>query len=122
MATYETDIGQADGSSKKMTVNEHAALVAMLTSGKAPSADTAGIRICNEKYMFNKANQPPKDNVKYCVISKAGGGATVAMTKTALIVGVWDKNQKQGNDKNQNMGTNQMNIVALAERLAASGI
>lgn len=33
-----------------------------------------------------------------------GGGATIARTKNAIIIGIWDKNSVMSNNKNQNAG------------------
>lgn len=59
-------------------------------TGDRKGGQECGIRICNQKYMFLRNDE--KDGVKFVVLSRAGGGgACVAKTKQALLVGVWGK-------------------------------
>ena len=69
--------------------NEHAALMKG-SLGDRKGGQECGIRICNQKYMFLRNDE--KDGVKFCVLGRAGGGgAVVAKTNKALLVGVWGK-------------------------------
>ena len=77
---------QGDGTSKKVTCNEHAALMKGADGNRKPQE--CGFRICNQKYMFLSANE--ENGIKFCTLSrKGGGGATVAKTGQTLLVGVW---------------------------------
>ena len=68
---------QGDGTSKKVTCNEHAALMKGATGTRKPQE--CGFRICNQKYMFLNSNED--NGIKFCTLSrKGGGGATAALT------------------------------------------
>ena len=57
-----------------------------------------GFRICNEKFVYRN----PMDYKGVKVVNftrRGGGGATVAKTKKALLVGVWYPNVQQSNGK-----------------------
>ena len=43
------------------------------------------------------------DGVTY-LSRQGGGGACIARTKNAVLVGIWDKNAVMSNNKNQNSG------------------
>jgi len=54
----------------------------------------AGIRLSRTKFMMVK--HEPEDNV--CYLSRmGGGGACVAKTNQAIVIGVWDKNMTMSN-------------------------
>ena len=75
-----------DGTKKSVQVNE---FVAALEATKGNRKGTeAGIRMANQKYMLIKHN--PENNSAY-LGREGGGGACVARTSTALVIGVWNK-------------------------------
>jgi hypothetical protein len=48
----------------------------------------AGIRMANQKYMLIQSNP----TAMTCYLAReGGGGACIARTKTALIIGIWNK-------------------------------
>ena len=90
---YDHALEQDDGSFKDVKVNEFHIALKAAEGQRAPSA--AGIRMINTKFMFIRN----EDNVTY-LSRTGGGGACVAKTKNALIIGVWDKNAKMSNNQN----------------------
>ncbi len=48
----------------------------------------AGVRLANQKYMFIKHN--PESNSAY-LGREGGGGACIAKTKQAIVIGIWNK-------------------------------
>ena len=60
--------------------------------GDRKGGQECGIRICNQKYMFLRADE--KNGIKFCVLSRqGGGGACVAKTQQTLLVGVWGQDK-----------------------------
>ena len=119
LATYESDLKQEDGSTKKVNCNEHAALM-KACNGDRKGGQECGIRICNQKYIFLQNRED--SGVKFCILSRqGGGGACAALTGKALIVGVWDKAQQMSNGGAQNTGDCQKNVVNVAKSLAGAG-
>ena len=63
-----------------------------------------------------------ENDIKYCLLSrKGGGGATVAATSQALIVGVWDKDVLMSTDLNQNTGDCTDRVLNVAKKLKEAG-
>ena len=64
-----------------------------------------------------------EDNgVKYAVLSRqGGGGACIAKTGKAILVGVWGKDVAMSNGKTQNTGDCQKNVITVAKNLLAAG-
>ena len=119
LANYEFDMPQEDGSTKKVPCNEHAALM-KAADGNRKGGQECGIRICNQKYMFMVNHED--NGVKYCVLSRqGGGGACVAKTAKAILVGVWGKDVPMSNGKTQNTGDCQKNVITVAKNLLAAG-
>ena len=120
LATYEFDMPQEDMSTKKVICNEHAALM-KATGGDRKGGQECGIRICNQKYMFLRADQT-SEGVKFCVLTRqGGGGACVAKTDKVLIVGVWGKDVPMSNGKTQNTGDCEKNVCNVAHILKNAG-
>eukprot|EP01041_Mallomonas_annulata_P007153 gene7153-14567_t len=90
LKTYETEIPQEDGTDKMETVNE-AANLAMLMKGGAKPAQ--GLRINGEKkYQILRAFE--EEDVGFVVYGKKmKGGCCVAVSNTAIIVGVFDESK-----------------------------
>ena len=87
LGTYEFEQTQEDGSKKKVICNEHAACM-KATRGDRKGGQECGIRISNQKYMMLRNDE--KGKVKFAILSRqGGGGACVAKTTKALIVGIW---------------------------------
>ncbi len=61
----------------------------------------AGIRMNNQKYMMVKHN--PESNSVY-LGREGGGGAAIARTNTAVVIGIWNKSATMSNGKLQNAG------------------
>ena len=71
--------------------------------------------------MFLRADQT-SDGVKFCVLSRAGGGGAVAAkTEKSLVVGVWGKDVEMSNKKTQNTGDCEKNVCNVANSLKAAG-
>ena len=110
---------QGDGTTKKVLCNEHAALMKAV-EGTRNGGQECGLRICNQKYMFLRNLE--ENGIKYCILSRTvGGGATVAKTGKALIVGVFGKDVMMGNNKGQNTGDCSKNVLAVATTLNDAG-
>ena len=119
LANYEFDMPQEDGSTKKVPCNEHAAVM-KACDGNRKGGQDCGIRICNQKYMFLTNGED--SGVKYAVLTRqGGGGACVAKTGKALLVGVWGKDAPMSNGKTQNTGDCQKNVLNVAKQLAGAG-
>ena len=75
----------------KVPCNEPKSLIACAGfGGKKNGGQECGIRICNQKYMVNR--QADEGNgVKTIAMSKTGGGAFVAVTAKAIIIGSYLK-------------------------------
>ena len=119
LATYEFEMDQGDGTNKKVLCNEHQALM-KATEGTRNGGQECGIRICNQKYMFLRNME--ENGVKYAILTRTvGGGATVAKTGKALLVGVWGKEVNMGNGKAQNTGECTKNVLMVAKSLNDAG-
>ena len=119
LATYEVDYPTEEGGTKKVLCNEALAAV-KAAGGDRKGGQECGIRICNQKYMFITSGDD--NGVKYCVLSRAGGGgACIAKTAKCVLVGVYDKNAMMSNNKPQNTGDCQKNVINVAKTLLAAG-
>ena len=88
--------------------------------GDRKGGQECGIRICNEKYMC--LNTGSDSNCKYAVLSRqGGGGACVAVTEKAVIIGVYGKTTEMSNKKLQNTGDCQKNVFSVAKQLKELG-
>ena len=97
LATYEFDMPQEDGSTKKVLCNEMNAVM-KACNGDRKGGQECGIRICNQKYMFARSDET--DGIKYaCLGRQGGGGAIAARTEKALLVGIWAKDVPMSNGK-----------------------
>ena len=74
-----------DGGEMEVKVNEFQCALGAAGGSRKPSA--AGILMGNKKYVFMKHDQEYQST--YMVTT--GGGATVAQTKKAVVIGFWDK-------------------------------
>ena len=107
-------------STKKVLCNEHSAMM-KAAGGDRKGGQDCGLRICNQKYMFLRADTS-SDGVKYAVLSRqGGGGACVAKTDKALIVGVWGKDVPMSNKKTQNTGDCEKNVLKVSNILKDAG-
>ena len=98
------------------------------TDGDRKGGQECGIRICNQKFMMLRNDE--KDGVKFCVLGRAGGGgACVAKTQKALLVGVWGKDNDgknaaactMSNGKAQNVGDCEKCVMQTAKSLYDAG-
>ena len=129
LATYEYDQPQEDGSTKKVLCNELSA-IQKACDGNRKGGQECGIRMCNEKYMFLR-NDVTSEKVKFCVLSrgppsKNPGGACVAKTEKALIIGVWGNGStgqfvEMSNKKTQNTGDCEKNVCNVADKMKKQG-
>lgn len=115
--TYEHEVPLEDmESTKKVPVNEfQCALEA--TKGNRKGSE-AGIRMANQKYMLIKHN--PENNSAY-LGREGGGGACVARTKSALIIGIWNKSAVMSDKTLQNAGDCNERVEKMAEYLTSQG-
>lgn len=79
LASYEFDLPQEDGSTKKVPCHEHAALM-KATAGDRKGGQECGLRICNTKYMFVRSDTTYDGKISFCTLTGGGGGACVART------------------------------------------
>ena len=67
-------------------------------------------------------NDVSKSGIKFCVLSRAGGGgACVAKTNKALLVGVWTVKDTPTSKGTQNTGDCEKNVLAVADLLYSAG-
>lgn len=71
-----------------------------------------------KKFMLVKHN--PESKSAY-LGREGGGGACVAETATALVIGIWDKNSKMSNGQLQNPGDCNELVEKTAEFLRTQG-
>ena len=120
LATYNFDQPQEDGSKKQVLCNEHSAMMKAV-GGDRKGGQECGLRICNQKYMFLR-NDKSANGVPFAILSKqGGGGACVAKTDKALLVGVWGKDVPMSNGKTQNTGDCEKNVINVAHILKDAG-
>jgi len=86
-----------DGSIQNVEVNEVACAMGGADGNRQPSQ--AGIRMAAEKYMLTYKDE----EVAVAQLTKRGGGACVGKTTTAVVIGVWMKDQVDSTGKTQNM-------------------
>ena len=72
----------------------------------------------NQKYMLVKHN--PENNSAY-LGREGGGGACVARTNTALVIGIWNKSAQMSNGQFQNAGDCNEVTEKMAEYLKSMG-
>mmetsp|Transcript_34905 Transcript_34905/g.47071 ORF Transcript_34905/g.47071 Transcript_34905/m.47071 type:complete len:130 (+) Transcript_34905:66-455(+) len=90
---YNHPLEQPDGSTKEVAYDEFYCAVEAAKGNRNPSE--AGIRLGNDKHMFLKND--PDMNVTY-LTKLGGGGACLAKTKQALVIGTWDKTAMMSNN------------------------
>jgi len=86
-----------DGSTENVEVNEVACAIGASEGNRQPSP--AGVRMAGEKFMLTYKD----DEQNVAQLTKRGGGACVGKTATAVVIGVWMKDQADSNGKTQNM-------------------
>ena len=72
----------------------------------------------NQKFVMTEHD--PETNAAY-LTRTGGGGATVARTKNAIIIGIWDKNSVMSDNKNQNAGDCSINVEKVHKLLTDAG-
>ena len=97
LTTYEHPLEQIDGSSQNVPVNEVDCAIGVADGNRNPSQ--AGCRMGGEKFMLTYKD----DEQALCQLTTRGGGACVGKTTTAVVIGLWRKDQKDSNGKFQNM-------------------
>ena len=58
----------------------------------------AGIRMGNTKFMLTRHEDD--DGIPLSILSRTNGGASVALTKNAVVIGIWDKETIMSNNAN----------------------
>ena len=94
-----------DGSTKNLKIVEFNCAMGVTKGQRNPTA--AGVRMGNQKFVMTQHD--PETNAAY-LTRTGGGGATVARTKNAIIIGIWDKNAVMSDNKNQNSGDCSLNV------------
>jgi len=105
-----------DGSKKKVNVDEFKTALEA-TKGNRKGSE-AGIRMNNQKYMLVKHN--PENNSAY-LGREGGGGACVARTTSAVVIGIWNKSSQMSNGQFQNAGDCNEVVEKIAEYLKTQG-
>ena len=113
---YDHDQEMDDGSTKNIRVNEFACALGVSKGTRKPSA--AGCRMGGQKYLMT--THDAETNVAM-LTRTGGGGGTVAKTKNAIIIGIWDKTAMMSNNKNQNAGDCAMNVEKVHKLLTDAG-
>lgn len=96
---YEHPLEQEDGSTSNIKVNEFNCALKVAGGTRMPTA--AGVRMGHQKFMMVK--HIPEDAVTY-LSRQGGGGACIARTKNAIVIGIWDKNIIMSNNQPQTAG------------------
>ena len=111
---------QEDGSTKKVLCNEFNAMM-RAAAGDRKGGQECGLRICNQKYMFIRADKT-SEGVEFAILGRqGGGGACVAKGDKVLVVGVWGKDVEMSNGKTQNTGACEQNVCNVSHTLKAAG-
>ena len=84
---YDFDLEDMSGNIQKVPVDEFQCMLKAAQGDRKPTE--AGIRFCGRKFMFVTHNADSKSTYMSC--ANPSGGACVAQTNTAIIVGTWDK-------------------------------
>jgi hypothetical protein len=121
LASYQFDMPQEDGSTTPVPCHEHAALM-KACDGDRKGGQACGIRICNQKYMMMRNSDAHDGKIKFATLSGPGGGACVAKTAQALLVGVWKKESPMSNGKQQNTGDCEGCVINVAKSLVDAGM
>ena len=66
---------QGDGTTKNVPCNEHSACM-KAADGDRKGGSECGIRICNQKYMFMRADNTYDGKIKFVTLTGGGGGAS----------------------------------------------
>ena len=98
LSTYDFNLTLEDESQKSVNVNEFTTALEA-TKGNREGSE-AGIRMGNQKYVMIRYN--PDQNVAY--LGREGGGACVARTNMAVLIGIWNKAGVMSNELLQNSG------------------
>ena len=113
---YQHDLEQDDGSTSKIAVNEFQCVVQVATGKRMPTA--AGVRMGNTKFVYIRHD--PDDNSVF--LSKSGGGgACIAKTRNAYVIGIWDKNAIMSNNTPQSTGYCNDLTLNVASKLKKAG-
>ena len=104
---YDHPTEEMDGTVVNVKVNELQAAMQVAMGNRNPTA--AGVRMGNQKYVMQVA----EDNVAQ-LTKLGGGGACVARTTKAVVIGLWDKTAMMSNNQNQNGG----DCAIVTERVA----
>ena len=116
MNNYNFEITNEDGTKKSVPVNEFQ--TALKASEGNRKGSEAGIRMNNQKYMMIVHN-PDRNS---CYLGReGGGGACIAKTSQAVVVGVWHKGTAMSNGKMQNNGDCNELVEKMADFLKTSG-
>ena len=83
----------SEADTKTVQVDEFQCALLAADGNRNPSE--AGIRMGNQKYMFVAKD----DTTGVVILSKRGGGAVLAKTKTALIIGLYENDKPTSNPK-----------------------
>ena len=86
-----------DGTTQHVEVNEVACAVGAADGNRQPSQ--AGVRMGGIKFMLTYKD----DNQALAQLTRAGGGACVGKTATAVVIGFWKKDQQDSNGQWQSM-------------------
>ena len=89
-----------DGGEAEIKVNEFECVKGAASGSRMPSP--AGIRIADKKYVFVRHDQEYSSTY---MTRQGGGGACVAQTKTAIIVGMWEKDAEMLHVDGKSAGT-----------------
>nr|P23412.1 RecName: Full=Profilin [Tetrahymena pyriformis]BAA00694.1 profilin [Tetrahymena pyriformis] len=108
---------QIDVEGQKANVNETANLLAAMNNNGVPTDPLCGIRIMNQKYYTVKYDADSQ--VWY--LKKDHGGACIAITNQALVIGTFDITKKQQNGVAQNPGQVNKVVESLAATLKQAG-
>ena len=93
LAEYDHTVEGLGDDSTNVRVNEFKCAEAASVGNRNPSA--AGIRMGGDKYIMNSS----EDGVTQ-LSRQGGGGASVARTGKALVIGMWEKDAMMSNNTN----------------------
>ena len=113
---YTHEQEQEDGTTLPIKVNEFQMVWQAAGGVRKPSE--AGIRLNNQKYVFVNHDQEEKSTQLSRV---GGGGAHIARLKEAVLIGIWEKDVKQSDGKDQSNGMASLRVDTVSGILKGAG-
>ena len=111
---YDHTVEGLGNESTNVRVNEFKCVEAASLGNRNPSA--AGIRMGGEKYIMNSS----EDGLSQ-LARNGGGGASVARSGKALVIGIWQKDAMMSTNTVQNAGDVAIGVERVAKFMKVAG-